>query len=191
MKIVIMRHGQPLIDLESMKKNKISPDLLGEIVNEYELGEINRSITPPEGSLKIGKSCNHVISSDLPRAIDSIAMLGLESKNTSHQCFRESGLPYLAWQKPKLSFFTWAIIFRVAWLFGFSNNGESIKKAKGRAVIGAAKLHKLAHENDSVFLLGHGIINRLLAKQLKTLGWKKVENTGEKYWSYTVYELTT
>ena len=191
MKIVIMRHGQPKIDLDAMKTKRLSPKGMGKIVSEYEGAGMDFLKIMPENSQKIVQSCKVILSSDLPRALDSVKMLGLEKKGLIDKCFRESNLPYLNWNKPLFSFFTWAIIFRLAWLFGFSRNGESIKSAKNRAKIGAAKLHDLAHINDSVLLLGHGIMNRLVAKELKNQGWIKTENTGEKYWSYTVYEFTT
>jgi broad specificity phosphatase PhoE len=186
-----MRHGQPKIDLDAMMTKRFSPKGVGKIVSDYEGVGINFSKTMPENSQKIIKSCKVVLSSDLPRALDSMKMLGLEKKGLTDKCFRESNLPYLNWNKPIFSFFTWAMIFRLAWLFGFSRNGESLKSAKNRAKIGAAKLHDLAHINGSVLLLGHGIMNRLVAKELKNKGWMKMENIGEKYWSYSVYEFTT
>jgi hypothetical protein len=37
-------------------------------------------------------------------------------------------------------------------------------------------------------LIGHGIINRLLAKKLRSSGWKGPKNPGNNYWEYAVYE---
>ncbi len=191
MKIVIMRHGQPEIDLDLVKKQKMTPRYLGEIVTQYELTGLNCSQTPPTDSKVIAEGCNVSLSSNLPRAIASVQLLGLSEKNLTDECFSESRLPYLNWNKPSLSFFTWAILFRIAWLFGFSKNGESIRLARKRAKIGAAKLHDLAHSHNSVLLLGHGIMNRLLVKELKSQGWAEKKNTGEKYWSYIVFEFTS
>lgn len=89
---------------------------------------------------------------------------------------------------PKLNFLCWAMIFRLCWLFGFAKNGEPIHEAKERARLGANYLSALANQHESVFLLGHGIMNRLIAKQLKSQGWKQTESTGESYWSYSVFE---
>lgn len=47
---------------------------------------------------------------------------------------------------------------------------------------------KLAKEYESVLFVGHGIFNRLLAKELKSLGWCGPSNPGSKYWSFGVYE---
>jgi broad specificity phosphatase PhoE len=187
--ITIMRHGRPEIDLEELKQLKIAPNRLGEIVCAYESVGLRSSSRPPDDSIKTAKRCNLSISSDLPRALASIKSLGLESKNLPDACFRESPIPYPKWKRPSLSFLYWAIALRVAWLLGFSKNGESIQAAKKRAQIGALKLHNFAHAHQSVLLLGHGIMNRLVTKELKKSGWQEKVNTGEQYWSYSVLEL--
>jgi broad specificity phosphatase PhoE len=187
MKIVIMRHGKPTTDLNALTRKWLSPHNIGEIVNAYELVGLNTEHTPNAETKNIANLCKITLSSDLPRAIESLKMLG-QTSYENDRIFRESTLPNVSWHQPKLSFFTWAVIFRVFWLFGFSKNGESIKVAKQRAKIGAKQLHDLAFKHDSVLLLGHGIINRLLTKELTNRGWRKIESTGEKYWSYKVFE---
>jgi len=188
MKIVIMRHGQPTTDLNALKRKRLAPYDIGKIVKAYELVSLNIEKTPNIEAKEIASQCNVALSSDLPRAIESLNTLS-QAANAKDKIFRESTLPYICWHQPKLSFFTWAIIFRVLWLFGFAKNGESIKAAKQRAKVGAQKLHDLALEHDSVLLLGHGIINRLLAKELKSNGWRQVAHTGENYWSYKTFEF--
>ncbi|WP_155400615.1 histidine phosphatase family protein [Vibrio nigripulchritudo] len=188
MRIVIMRHGRPELDLDALKKQKFSSLKLGEIVEQYEQSALEKSQTIPHSSLAISQSCQFALSSDLPRAIGSIEKLGMKEIHETDAVFRESPLPYFNWSWPFLSFFTWAVALRVLWLFGFATNGESIKTARARAQTGAGKLHQYATEHRSVFLLGHGIMNRLIAKELSSKGWKKVESNGENYWSYSVYE---
>jgi broad specificity phosphatase PhoE len=181
-----MRHGKPQIDLESIKSQTMPSNQLGRIVSEYENTELDQLEPPSERSLSIAKECSISITSDLPRAKSSAIALGLEKVNQIDSNLRESALPYLELTFPKLTFFSWAIIFRLAWICGFSKNGESIKEAKSRAKLGAEKLESLARENSSVLNIGHGIMNRLIIKELKSKGWKVRECTGEKYWSYTV-----
>ncbi len=188
MKIVIMRHGQPTTDLNALKSKRLSPHDIGKIVNAYELVNLNTENIPPKKSKDIASQCNLALSSDLPRAIESLIMLE-KTAYTHDKVFRESALPYVNWHHPKSSFFTWSIIFRILWLCGFAKNGESIQVAKQRAQVGAEQLHELACKHDSVLLLGHGIINRLLAKKLKNKGWRQIAHTGENYWSYKIFEF--
>lgn len=188
MKIIIMRHGQPQLDLDLIRNKKLSPNRLGEIVNEYEHVGLKDHVSPPECSQSIANKCEVVFSSNLKRAIQSVHLLGVEQKSNIDPCFQESSLPYLNWDKPQISFFSWCIIFRIAWLFGFSKNGEPFKIAKQRAILCAALLQRTAQSKKTVLLLGHGIMNRLITKELKSNGWKKIEATGESYWAYSVYE---
>jgi broad specificity phosphatase PhoE len=191
MKIVIMRHGKPILDLEEIKYQKIPASQLAKIVDKYERTDLDLTNLPHDDTLLMAAECAVSVCSDLPRAISSIKVLGLEKITKIDPTFRESALPYLELKRPKLSFFTWAIIFRLAWLCGFSKNGESIMKAKARAKCGTKILEDFAKEKTAVLHVGHGIMNRLLIKELKRRNWQVKERTSEEYWSYTVLEYKT
>ena len=188
MKIVIMRHGKPQVDLEVMKTKTLPSNQLGGIIDDYETTDLDSLDLPPAAALSLARKCSVSISSDLPRAVSTAQALGLATVNSVDPVFRESALPYVEWRYPKFTFFTWAILFRLLWLCGFSNNGESVKAAKSRAILAADKLEKLAGENETVINVGHGIMNRLVIKVLKRHGWRVIKRTGETYWSYTVLE---
>ena len=81
----------------------------------------------------------------------------------------------------------WFVLLRIMWLFGFRKNGESFTQAKFRAKQAANKLIALAEKNDKVILVGHGLMNRLIAKQLRLKGWQGPVSPGKKYWEYGVY----
>ena len=183
-----MRHGRPEIDLESMKKNRVTAMQSGAIIDQYELSDLATDQSPPVDALDIARQCKIVFNSDLPRSISSVRLLGVSTDAITNAQFRESALPWLSWSWPKLGLFTWCILFRIAWLFGFSKNGEDIGNAKTRALACAGILQKQANSGQPVLLLGHGIMNRLIAKQLKKSGWKQIETNGERYWSFTIFE---
>jgi len=184
-----MRHGKPSFDLEEIKSKKMPASAMGEIVKNYESSSLDSSFLPNPGALKISKECALLLSSDLPRAVLSSQLLKPDEKLISDSCFRESALPYVDWNFPKLTFFTWAVIFRLLWLVGFSKHGESIKMAKVRAEKGADFLEHYARKGNTVLLIGHGIMNRLLVRELISRKWTVTKKTGEKYWSYTVIEF--
>ena len=37
--------------------------------------------------------------------------------------------------------------------------------------------------------MGHGIINRLIARELKSLGWREESQPGKGYWGAGVYSV--
>ena len=74
---------------------------------------------------------------------------------------------------------------RLLWLFGFSRNGESLMKARKRA--GEAAM-TLAEEHHDILLVGHGLMNLLIARALKKADWIGPSRPGPGHWGYGVYE---
>jgi len=60
-------------------------------------------------------------------------------------------------------------------------------QATARARNAAERPIELARENGSVFLVGHGIMTMLIARQLLTLGWTGPKCSANKYWQFNVY----
>jgi broad specificity phosphatase PhoE len=71
---------------------------------------------------------------------------------------------------------------------GYSKNSESFNEAKERADDATNELESLANAQNEVLLIGHGIMNKLIAKVLRTRGWSKVRSSGQSYWNYEIYE---
>lgn len=188
MKIVLMRHGRPLLHLEAMKNERKSPAQTGDVIRDYEFSGLDPMQQLPPASVDVASECSAIFCSPLQRAMDSAHMLGLVNDVTIGACFTESAHPYLNWHWPKLKFFTWCFLFRVAWFCGFAKNGEAISLARQRAQISADKLVAAAQQEPAVLLLAHGFINHLIAVKLKRQGWQKIRSTGRNYWSYIVLE---
>ena len=188
MKIILMRHGRPVIDLEVMKNLRKSPAEVGQMVDDYLDVELDKIQNVPEISLQAAKPCNVVFSSDLRRALTSLEWLNKPSNTRGDACFREIRMPYLTWSNPKLRFNIWHILFWLTWIIGFARNGDSIKPARRRAAQGADILAGAALQDEAVLLLGHAILNWLIATELKKLGWRRVRSTGYSYWSFIEME---
>lgn len=188
MRIILMRHGRPELDLDALKHEKLSSRGLGEIVKAYLSTNLHPDTTPPEEANMLAASCALCLTSDMPRAISSARMLGVGDKAKIDPNLREADLPYLNWRHPVLRLSTWTFLFRVFWLFGFSQNAETVKDAKRRALQNAEKLDLLAREYGSVLIVGHGIMNRLIARELTKSGWRKRSGVKAQYWSSLVFE---
>lgn len=188
MKIVLMRHGRPLLHLEAIKNERKSAAQTGAVIRDYEFSELDPKQQPPATSVDVANGCDAIFCSPILRAIGSVKMLGLANEARVEACFAESAHPYMNWRWPKLKFFTWCFLFRVAWFFGFAKNGEAISLSRQRAQISADMLGQAALQTPAVFLLGHGFINHLIAAKLKQQGWRKSATTGHGYWSYIVLE---
>jgi len=138
MEIILVRHGKPIIP----SLNKINALSFKFWVEQYNSSELSSSSMPSKELLAIAKKCNAFVCSGLPRSIQSVTSLNIDNITLSHSQFNEAGLPNANWSMIKLSPMTWAVIFRLLWLFGYANNSESFKDAKMRAKASAQTLIK-------------------------------------------------
>jgi broad specificity phosphatase PhoE len=183
MEIILMRHGNPSFS----GGRKVAAHEMSRWIQQYDLSCIGDD-QPPEASRVLAHRALMVFSSTLPRAISSAHNLNLKPEIID-KIFREAELPVYLIPAVKLSPFCWVIVFRLMWLCGMSKKAESLAMAKRRARQATGMLVEHARENTGpVLLIGHGIMNRLIAKELISLGWKKRTGAGKGYWEAGVYE---
>ncbi|AYG43692.1 histidine phosphatase family protein [Pseudomonas sp. Leaf58] len=175
-----MRHGQP----ELGATDKMSALDMKKWIEQYDQSEITKQPVP-DASLQLAATATVIVSSSAPRALSSLQALGLQPTLVD-ALFCEAQLPYARWKLPRLSPFTWAFILRVLWLCGYSRHVESVDTARVRARMAAQRLQSLASEGP-VLLVGHGVMNRMIAKQLTADGWTRQARNGSQYWSAAVY----
>lgn len=187
MKIVLARHGKSKI--EDYKKT--SPRGFGDWIRHYDNTGIDTTHAPTEKIIFEAKQTEFVVCSNLKRSLESASLIGIEVVDLECSGFREAGMPYGNWNILRMTPKAWSVIFRVMWLLGYSSNTESFKEAKTRSKECAKKLMALAERHSSVLLVGHGIMNRLIAKELISLGWQGPPSPGKKYWEFGVYEYAT
>ncbi|MEJ1356949.1 MAG: histidine phosphatase family protein [Candidatus Sedimenticola sp. (ex Thyasira tokunagai)] len=184
MKIVILRHGKPVIP--SLKK--LSASSFSKWVSEYNASGLCSTSKPTEQAQYCANECNAIVCSELPRSIESAKKLKNGRIVLSDSIFNEAGLPTANWQAIKLSPKIWAVAFRILWLLGYSKSSESFREAKLRASEAVERLIEIALESESVVFVGHGVYNRILANELRSRGWSGPKNPGSKYWAFGVYE---
>lgn len=177
-----MRHGKPVL----AKTDWITPIEIEGWIDLYNCSEVATD-GAPISSLQFVNTSTCIVASTARRALSSVQALGL-SVSVTDKVFCEAQLPYPLWRFPRLPTFVWAAFFRLCWFFGYSQGAESILAAKDRARVAAEKLIMLA-ANGPVLLVGHGIMNRLIAKELVVLGWVSSAKHESKYWSTNVYQL--
>lgn len=179
-----MRHGKPAFTGSA----KVTSREMSNWIAGYDLSDTGEDI-PLESSKLLAFSASRIISSPLPRALSSLKALGLEP-DVIDKVFREAGLPVFHMPYFRLSPTVWAAFFRVMWLCGISHNVERVEIAKRRAIQAADILVAFAKESDGpVLLMGHGVMNRLIARELKSLGFKKYCCQGNGYWNASIYRL--
>ncbi len=184
MKIVLFRHGEPL----DLAKEPISANDLGLWIAQYDSGSIKAESNPTKLALAIASESKLLISSDLRRSRDSADRLSTGQSVRQNALFKEAGLPYSNHKTLKLTPQIWIVVFRVLWYLGYAKGSESRTAVKVRAAIAAKELISLAREHQNIVLVGHGIFNRFIARELLRQDFKGPSKPSSKYWGYAVYE---
>jgi broad specificity phosphatase PhoE len=182
MDIILLRHGQPNIDTDKLQRTHE----MRAWIDHYNLAGI--ADTPPENARSLASQPRYVVASTLPRALASLALLGLQP-HESDALFCEAELPVFPVPLLRLRPLHWVVIFRLLWLCGYAKNVESLSSAKKRAAAASGKLADLAATQGAVLLLGHGVMNSLIANKLKKAGWRLHSQSGNSYWNARVYRL--
>ncbi len=182
MKIILIRHAE--VDIN---KNSFAYAFeLKKWLDIYNNAEIKKDFISKHEISNIFDSSDRILCSGLKRSYDSLALYG-KIPDEEDELFNEAGLPFANWRWVKLPLSLWAVIFRVMWLFGYKKNGESLQEAKIRAQKGASKLVASCEKGTTVTLLGHGLMNRLIAKELVKRGWSNQGKMGSANWDYGVF----
>jgi broad specificity phosphatase PhoE len=185
LEIVLARHGRPKLQQWSW----ITPREFGNWILAYdEAGVFDASIPEPLREKAI--RCGRIVSSPLPRCVRSAEALAPLQTVNSEEVFREAGLLHAMWGFPWLPPSVWTVLFRAAWFCGYSANSESLGLARSRARTAATRLIELAQEHQSVFVMGHGIMTALIAKELVEKRWVGPKRPAHGHWQFSVYRRT-
>jgi broad specificity phosphatase PhoE len=166
MQITLVRHGKPDHDA----KTWCTPRDMKTYVERYNKADV----MPCEIGGELARSSANakvIITSSLSRCIQSAACLPGVQACGNDKVFAEAHLPYLELDWPRLPPKVWRILFRAGWFLGLSANTESISSSNARAKKAASKLIELAESKGTVLLMGHGIMNILIAWHLRRRGW--------------------
>ncbi len=180
MKIILMRHGEPLL----AHTGWITAAQMGRWIEQYNQAVVAADSAPPI-NVSLASAVTTIVVSTTPRAVSSAAALGCDAA-IADALFCEAQLPFAQWRFLRLPAVVWTAFFRLLWFCGYSCGADSIQTTKVRAKAAAQKLMALA-EKGPVLLVGHGIMNRLIARELVATDWVATANLKNSYWSATIY----
>ena len=182
MQITLMRHGKALFH----ETHWLAPCEMERWIGRYNRSEVEPADIPAT-SAKAAMAASAMATSTASRALSSVQALGLEA-TVADAIFCEAQLPFALWRFPNLPPQFWAAFFRLLWVFGYARGSDSIQATKTRAKVAAEQLISLAQKGP-VLLVGHGIMNRLIAQELLDSGWANCTKHTSGYWSTSVYDV--
>ena len=185
-RIVTVRHGRP----DLARDVKIRSREYGDWWAQYDASGLAPEERPPAGLIKLAKGAKTVLSSTLPRAIETARQAtGGGREVPADPMFVEAPLP-----PPPVPFISlkpgaWGVVSRAFWFWGYTPEGvESHLECWGRVRKITARLADYAAEGD-VMLCAHGYLNWMIDQRLRKEGWVRIErNGGNHYWSWRIYE---
>lgn len=161
---------------------------LREWVRRYDQAPLDRGHPPPRELFEIAESADCIATSTLRRSLESARWLAPDRELVSERHFCEAGLPGRLPLPLPLGPDAWTLAARLAWLCGWSPGSETLRQADRRARAAAEQLAALARGGGSVLLLGHGIINGMIARHLRRRGYRGPHAFGGTYWASYQFE---
>ncbi len=188
-RIITARHGMPDLSREV----RITAREYGDWWAQYDESGLHPDEQPPQSLIDVAAKATHVISSTLPRAIETAGMVTAPEREVPKDAlFVEAPLPPPPVPFIKLRPGTWGVVSRTFWFCGFApGETENHRQTWTRVAAVADRLMELAHEGD-VLLCAHGYLNWMIDRHLRNKrGWKRVSREGgNHYWSWRAYEIT-
>ena len=181
MQISLVRHGRPAVHFSDGSRDRL------DWVEAYDRAGIDRGLPPPGRVRELGRAAAFALSSDLPRAVESLRMLDRRDSPPGERLFREVALRGLPLVPFRLDPSRRAALERFGWRFGWSYPTENPLALRKRARAASERLSDLAAAHGSVLLLGHGYFNTLIAWHLLAAGWVGPLWPTGRYWSAAVY----
>ena len=182
-KIILARHGTPAWDFTTPISGR-------DLANWLE-GERDAALQPiqrPSAELaQLVRSASCVIVSPLRRSIESASLIAPAVVPLIDEQFREPPLPFDIQSPLRLRPGIWTWLARCAWFCGWSAGVETFKAARKRAAEAARILVSRAEAHGTVALIGHGLMNILIAGQLRTTGWMGPRFPRPRHWAFGVY----
>ncbi len=180
-KITFVRHAK--VDMDSSKS--ITAKMLKSWEEAYNNAPIIKDFPQDETLHKVFDEVDYILSSTLRRTQDSIVLLG-NSVDESNALFNEAQIPILHGHFVKLKPTSWLILFRLLSLVGFGRWAVTLKETKIQAREASMVLLKLSEEHDKIVLVGHGVMNWLIRKELLASDWQNEGKDAHGNWGMTV-----
>jgi|SRR5579863_4154776 len=182
--IQIMRHGR---SAHPYPNRWITPAEFRDWITVYNRTGIARDSGPPENLTAALGDVEAIVCSDYPRSIESAARLFPTARPIISPLFREVGRPWPGSQKIRFPLRVWDGLAVLLWNLNLFTTDESIQAARQRARAATHQLINVAEQFSRVLFVGHGMLNALIARELRGQGWRGPREINNDYWGMTSF----
>ena len=175
--IALYRHGK--VRFDGWKWT--SPEKFRQLVVAYDNGPI---VVPNKRSPQA--TPGWIVVSTLPRSVASAHVL-FGGHDFKSDLFREAELPTLPAIPVVLPTIAWFVVSRLLWRFGRRTDCEGYSDFKSRAALATDILIDHCSDGKSVALVGHALLNREIARELRKRGFHGPHNPSQSYWVPSIF----
>jgi len=138
----------------------------------YDAAGIAAGDQPPPALSNLIGSTGIVVSSDMPRALESAERLAPDEPIPVSPLLREAP-PEIPQKLPlRMPLAAWDALIHSQWLLKITNGTDASPKDLTRAHAAADWLVGIVRERSPLVAVTHGVFRRLLADRLMTMGWR-------------------
>jgi len=183
-RIVLARHGRPLLNTGTL----IPGNGLAAWLDMERDAPLDPTSLPSAELKRIAGDAQLVIVSPLRRSRDSAGLLR-PRRAAVEEDVREAPLPSAFRSALQLPPTLWTGIARSAWFCGWCAGVESFSATRRRAARAAQRLQELAGAHEHVLVVGHGLMNSLIAGELRRRGWRGPMFPSRRHWQFGRYDF--
>lgn len=143
----------------------------------YDAAGIHARSQPPDALIRIAAEADHVVASDLARAVESARRLAPSREIRTTELLRETPLHIPAWPT-RLPLGGWGFVITLDWGWRIARGRDASAEERARAAAAVEWLAALAANESIVLAVTHGAVRRLLANRLLSAGWSRAGRVG-------------
>lgn len=191
MRLLLIRHGRAELRAPSWLLSRAQVERLQV---EYETSRLVPGIGPPRALVEEISAAHMLACSDLPRAMESAALLAAGRSVTISPHFRELTLPipFAGWALPRAPLPVWELLGHLQWGLDILRGRDVEPGAREQALLAAEWCRDIVHElpaDACAAVVTHGVFRRLLARTLEQSGWLP-DGARRSYANWSVWRLT-
>jgi broad specificity phosphatase PhoE len=177
--IILVRHGRPAHEGPRWLNARDAARWL----DLYDHSGLKSGDAPPPAVRELASTADIIVSSDLPRALQSAELLACNRRVLATAMLRESRMR--ASQLPlRMPIAGWQVVIVLRWLFFMLRENSDMVSERRRAREVVHWLIELSQVNDSVLVVTHNAFRSLLVRSLYLNDWVEMGRVGRyEHWS--------
>jgi broad specificity phosphatase PhoE len=173
MRLLLIRHGR---SSSALPPGLVDRGAVERWLTAYDEAALATGDAPPPALVAEVARAHLIVTSDLPRAVASAALLAPGREALVSPLFREVPLPIPHSLVRRLPAVMWGALIHLRWMIeiarGRGDPGDAVERARAAARWCADACEGLEEREPVIAVATHGVFRRVLARHLRREGWR-------------------